>query len=208
MWSFPAEQPTGSVFRGLVPARVALLAFSRDAAPFFVDHAHSLGRRCSVGREMHQVRSTNLGGLSRIVAGTPKVRSIQPHDCSSHVDVGGRCASLTLSTTRCGTAPCPGDWQGPPNCGGPLPRRITAPPHTERGAPPAVDLCTSPSTSTYVLEITAHVMRAWASLCDELEDPWVLSVNHASYVSSPPAGGGNSGSVILPFPLHPRSLGA
>ena len=30
-------------------------------------------------------------------------------------------------------------------------------------------------TSTYVLEITtAHMMSAWASLCEEFEGPWVL----------------------------------
>ena len=63
---------------------------------------------------------------------------------------------------------------------------------------------TSPSTSTYVFEIVVHVMGAWASLCDELEGSWVLSVNHASYVSSPLTG---EGTPEASFYLSHSTLG-
>ena len=47
-------------------------------------------------------------------------------------------------------------------------------------------------------------MGAWASLCDELEGSWVLSVNHASYVSSPLTG---EGTPEASFYLSHSTLG-
>ena len=145
MWSFPAGQ---HIPRTCARARFALLVFSRDAAPFFVDHAHSLGRRCSVGREMHEAGSTSTNSVGSLAdrCGNPE-GALDPDTRLLSARRRGRAlrASLTL---KCGTAPCPGDWQGSPSCGGPLPRRIAAPPHTERGAPPAVDLLLLPLPRT------------------------------------------------------------
>ena len=69
------------------PSRETLLPSSS------ITHIRSGDGAALAGRCMKQeARARTRWGLSRIVAGTPKVRWIQTHDCSVHVDVGGRCA--------------------------------------------------------------------------------------------------------------------